>query len=387
MEKGSDRKSCAATFWFATIRDSFLIFEETIPPMKYILLPLSLLLVLGGASALAQTTPPVLNAPPAPPAATIPATAVSNAPDTYLLGRVYRVETQQGTAFTGTLVSISLKALEFDANELGHITLERSQIRQADLQGPRSATVVPGKAGYYDIGNGNRLFFAPTGRGLRKGEGTLQDAELYLVGVNYGITDNLSLGGYVSIFPFQPLDQQFLMLTPKLSYPISDKLHMGFGLLYIRVPTFESSGSATTAGIGYGVLTYGSADDNLTVGLGYGFVEGEIGSTPTIQLGGQKRLSRRISLVSENFIIAKSEAGMGGLYGLKFNWRRTNLGVAGAYFGRFAHDEQQPSGYNPNTGQYSNTTQTVHVASEFRSSYIIPLYVDFTFRFGSFSGK
>ena len=366
--------------------------------MKQLHLSLFALLALMGGRVLAQTTPPVLNAPPtapppASPAAPLPAGAPSDAPDTYLLGRVYRVETQQGTTFTGTLVSISLKALEFDANELGHITLERSQIRRAGLQGPLPAKVAAGKAGYYDIGNGNRLFFSPTGRGLRKGEATLQDVELYLVGLNYGITDNLSMGGYISVFPGASLDQQFLMLTPKLSYPVSDKLHMGFGLLYIRVPTGDifgsGSGSATGAGIGYGVLTYGSADNNLTAGLGYGFVQGEIGSTPTIQIGGQKRLSRRISLVSENFIIAKAQAGMGGLYGLKFNWRRTNLGVAGGYLGRFGHDEQQATSgyYNPNTGQYVSTYQNVHVASDFISSYIIPVYVDFTFRFGSFSGK
>ena len=369
--------------------------------MKRTLFSLSFLLTLSSLPALAQTTPPpVLSAPPtaappapagAAPAVAAPAEGSSRLPETFLLGRIYRVETRQGTAFNGTLVSMSLTSLEFDANELGHITLDRAQIRTADLVGARQPTA---QAGYYDIGNGNRLFFAPTGRGLRKGEATLQDAELYLVGLNYGITNSLSMGGYMSVFPGVSLGQQFLMLTPKLSYPISDKLHMGFGLLYIRVPTGDifgggSGGSATAAGIGYGTLTYGSADDNFTVGLGYGFVEGEIGSTPTIQVGGQKRISRRISLISENYLIADNQAGMGGLYGLKFNWRRTNLGVAGGYIGRFAHDEQQATNgyYNPSTGQYVPTYQNVHVASNFSSSYIIPVYVDFTFRFGSFNGK
>ncbi|MDQ2770899.1 MAG: hypothetical protein M3Y54_10420, partial [Bacteroidota bacterium] len=308
--------------------------------MKHFLLPLFALLALAGGPVLAQTTPPVLNTPPTapppaspPPAATLPAGAPSDAPDTYLLGRVYRVETQQGTTFTGTLVSISLKALEFDANELGHITLERSQIRRADLQGPRAVTVAgTGKPGYYDIGNGNRLFFAPTARGLRQGEAVLQDVDVFLVGINYGVTNSLSVGGYISIFPGAALDEQFVMFTPKLSYPISEKLHAGFGLLYVRVPSFDSRGSGTGAGIGYGALTYGSADNNLTAGLGYGFVQGEIGSTPIIELGGQTRVSRLVSLVSENYIVADSHAGMAGLYGMKFNWRTASLGLGALYY-------------------------------------------------------
>ena len=63
--------------------------------MKQLHLSLFALLALTGGRVLAQTTPPVLNAPPtapppASPAATLPAGAPSDAPDTYLLGRVYR---------------------------------------------------------------------------------------------------------------------------------------------------------------------------------------------------------------------------------------------------------------------------------------------------------
>ena len=333
-------------------------------------------LLLAGATAGAQTTPPVLGGPPATPppappaAAPVPPAAAPDPvvpPDNYLLGRVYRVETNQGTSFTGTLVSLSLTSLEFDAQELGHIRLERTQVRHADLQGPLR---VGKSAGYYDIGNGNRLFFAPTGRGLRKGEGALQDVDVYLLGLNYGITDNISLGGYVSVFPGFSPDQQFLAFTPKISYPVGDNLHAGFGLLYVRVPKFDSNGSGTGVGIAYGALTYGGADNNFTVGLGYGFVQGDIGKTPIIQVGGQRRVSRRVSLVSENYIIADAKAGMGGLYGIKLNWRRTSLGMGALYFYTFPYTENNGYNYPDKQGGY------------FISSYVIPLYFDFTFRFG-----
>lgn len=330
-----------------------------------ILLPsFALALALLSGPALAQTDPPVLGTPPtapapaAPPAPSAPLPAsVTN--DPYILGRTYRVETTAGTSFTGKLMSMSLTMLEFDTQELGRITLERDRIRRAYEQEAGKTRNI--KASYFDAGNGNRLFFAPTGRGLRKGEATLQNVNLFVMGLNYGVTDNLSLGGYVSLIPWLSPDEQVLVLTPKVSFPVSEKVHMGAGLLYVRVPNFDTNNSGIGVGVGYGALTYGSADDNLTFGLGYGFVEGEIGSTPLLQVGGQKRVSRRVSLVSENYIVADSQAGAFGLYGTKINWPRASLGLGAAYIYDF--------GYNSTSASLETT-------------YIVPVYADFTFRFG-----
>ncbi|RYY21650.1 MAG: hypothetical protein EOO36_00165 [Cytophagaceae bacterium] len=314
---------------------------------------------------------------------TLPAAPAAGLPtgEQYQLGHTYRVETVQGTKFSGRLVSMSLTKLEFDTPELGTFSLERAQIRRADLQGPATIAAAATKPGYFDIGNGNRLFFAPTARGLRQGEATLQDVDVYFVGLNYGLTRNISVGGYVSLVPGLAPNEQLLVLTPKVSFPISEKLHVGAGLLYARVPSFDSNGRATGVGLGYGVVTYGSADNNLTFGLGYGFVNGDIGSTPVLQLGGQTRVSRRVSLISENYILADSRAGMGGLYGIKINWRRTSLGLGAAYFYGFGYDTTESYSYNSN-GQLVTTTQTYHNGGEGFTTYILPIYYDFTFRFG-----
>ncbi|MGY3091181.1 hypothetical protein ACVWYF_004247 [Hymenobacter sp. UYAg731] len=321
------------------------------------------------AAAQAQTPAPP---PGAPPAAT--------APNEYLLGRTYRVETTKGTTFTGSLVGLSLNGLEFESTELGHISLQRDQVRRAELQGPLNAGLKPG---YYDIGNGNRLFFAPTGRGLRRGENSLQTVNLFLLGANFGITDNFSMGGYITLIPGLGLGNQFLVLTPKVSFPVSEKLHVGAGALYLRIPDFDGLlNRSYGAGILYGAATYGSADDNVTLGLGYGFFEGEIGSTPIVEIGGQKRISRRISLISENYIIADSHAGLGGLYGVKINWRRTSLGLGAFYTYGFGYNETNTSTYYPPSGPPVTTTQTSYSRGSGQSSYILPVYYDFTFRFG-----
>jgi hypothetical protein len=150
-----------------------------------------------------------------------------------------------------------------------------------------------------------------------------------------------------------------LLLTPKVSLPLREALHVAAGVLYMRIPDFDNDGFGV--GLLYGALTSGSADNNVTVGLGYGFASGGVGSTPTLLLGGQRRILRKVSLLTENYLIANADAGAFGLYGLKVNWRRTNLGIATGYFLPF-------DGSSGDQGLYT--------------SYIVPVYLDFSFRFG-----
>jgi hypothetical protein len=265
-----------------------------------------------------------------------------------VLGRTYQVELRNGTQFRGVLTALSLDNLEFDTQDLGHLVVARANLSQLrSLDGPARLGF---RRGYYDIGNGNRLFFGPTARNLRQGEGVAQDVWIYLAGVNYGITDNISVGGYLSVLPGLAPQNQLLLLTPKVSLPLREDLHVAAGVLYMRIPDFDDGGFGV--GLLYGALTSGSADNNVTVGLG---------STPTLLIGGQRRISRRVSLLTENYIIANASAGAFGLYGLKLNWRRTNLGIAAGYLLPFDRDSDEQALY---------------------TSYIVPIYLDFSFRFG-----
>ena len=310
----------------------------------------SLLLTLA-----ARAQQPALPGAPQPPPAgfEVPVAPATNP----VLGRMYQVALRNGTQFRGMLTALSLDNLEFDTQDLGHLVVPRANLTQLrSLDGPARVGLRPG---YYDIGNGNRLFFGPTARNLRQGEGVVQDVWIYLAGINYGITDNISVGGYLSVLPGLAPQNQLLLLTPKVSLPLRHDLHAAAGVLYMRIPDFDNGGFGV--GLLYGALTSGSADNNVTVGLGYGFAGGGVGSTPTLLLGGQRRISLKVSLLTENYIIANSDAGAFGLYGLKLNWRRTNMGIAAGYFLPF------------DGGRNSDVIYT---------SYIVPVYLDFSFRFG-----
>ena len=60
---------------------------------------------------------------------------------------------------------------------------------------------------------------------------------------------------------------------------------------------------------------------------------------------------------------------MGGLYGIKINWNRASLGLGAVYAYEFEYENN-----------YGYGTQT-QGGTGF-STYILPVYYDFTFRFG-----
>lgn len=217
-----------------------------------------------------------------------------------VVGQPYNVELLTGTSFLGVLQEANPQSLTFDARGLGVVTVQRTNLRQLL---PLSAKQF--RKGYEDVGNATRMFFAPTAHNLRKGEGYVQSIDVILAGVNYGITDNFSVGVLLPVTPSAGIS--VLAITPKVSAPVSDKVSLGVGVAY----AFASGGSG---GVGYGVATYGTNDSNVTLGAGYGFTSGEVSRSPVVVLGGNLRVSNRVFLVDENYIYS---AGVSGLVGLR----------------------------------------------------------------------
>jgi hypothetical protein len=165
--------------------------------------------------------------------------------------------------------------------------------------------------------NSTRLLFAPTGRPLAQGEGYVTDHLLVFPGVSYGITRNISISGGVSVIPGLDLDEQVVYVAPKVGKQFSEDVAFSGGLLYGRAGTDE----ATNLGLGYGVMTLGPPSRSLTFGAGVFRSDSErysseyvrgvwqsqkrhvIEHTPLLILGGAAQVSRRIALVSENWMI------------------------------------------------------------------------------------
>jgi hypothetical protein len=234
------------------------------------------------------------------------------------------ITTQDGSRTFGRIVSQDGESIKF-ATEMGELTIP--------LQNIRSIEVIPETAvqdGHYWFPNPNvtRLYFAPSGRTLPKGEGYFADYYFFFPTVVYGMTDRFTLGGGCSLFPGAALDEQLWYVTPKLGLSSGDRFNSSVGTILIGVPDWgDNSDGTTLAGVLYGVGTWGKPDASLTFGLGYGFVDDELADHPMIMLGGEKRAWRRIAFVSENWWMPGIDFPLIS-YGLRFFGEKISVDFA-----------------------------------------------------------
>lgn len=156
--------------------------------------------------------------------------------------------------------------------------------------------------------NPTRLFFAPTGRSLKQGEATFGVYEVVMPFVQYGITDRISIGGGTPFF-FGTGVGQPVWVTPKVQVLKSRSTQGSVGVLHLM------NMGDYNAGIAYGVVTQGSADAAVTIGGGYAYSSADESraGAPVVMLGGEKRLSKRLKFVTENYWFSGVGLASGGL--------------------------------------------------------------------------
>lgn len=144
--------------------------------------------------------------------------------------------------------------------------------------------------------NATRYLFAPSAIPLKKGTGYYQNAYILLNSANYGLTDNISIGGGVGI----PL---FFFVNPKIGTKVAKNLYVAGGA--IAATTFI--GENITVAIPFAAATYGTEENNATLAAGYGlfWFDGDFSHSqyPITTLNGMMRLSNRLHLVTENWVI------------------------------------------------------------------------------------
>jgi len=149
--------------------------------------------------------------------------------------------------------------------------------------------------------NATRLFFTATARPLAKGEGYVSSYFLFFPMVAYGVTDRITLAGGTPIVP--GLLGELWYFAPKVTLLNREKLSVAVGALGFWFP---EAADGASVGIAYAASTFGSPDRALTVGAGWGYFsdEGttEFSSRPVFMLGGERRTSASVKLISENWL-------------------------------------------------------------------------------------
>ncbi len=233
------------------------------------------------------------------------------------------ITTHDKSTMIGRILEIREKEIRFKA-EFGEVTIPIYKIRSVEIV-PASSI----KDGVYWFPNPNatRLFFAPTARMLKQGDGYFADYYLFFPAFAYGITNNVTIGGGMSLIPGVDIDKQIFYFTPKVGLSATKIFNLGIGALIIKIPDFDDEDKSPLVGILYGVGTYGNPNSSLTFGLGYGFVDDEVADKPMIMIGGEHRISRRLAMVTENWILPGVDNPMVS-YGVRFFGEKMSFDLA-----------------------------------------------------------
>ncbi|UCD62854.1 MAG: hypothetical protein JSW34_08795 [Candidatus Zixiibacteriota bacterium] len=224
------------------------------------------------------------------------------------------VTLNDGSTLVGRIIEISDTTVKF-MTEMGEFTLEISRIKEI-----KEVTAASFREGKYWFPNPNRtrLYLAPTGRSLRAGEGYFSSLLLFFPSVAFGITDNISISGGMSIFPGVDFEDQLFYITPKIGVNVAENVAIAGSAIIIRVSDFDDEDDdEKIVGAIYGMSTIGTDDISLTCGLGFGYVEDDIADKPAVIVGGEWRFARRASFVSENFIFPEVDEPLIS-YGVRF---------------------------------------------------------------------
>jgi hypothetical protein len=105
----------------------------------------------------------------------------------------------------------------------------------------------------------SRYFFVPTSFGLKERELYYNTIYFLLHDIQYGLTDNFSIGMGTTLFGFP------VYFTAKLSIPLREKHSVAIGDMMI----LGTYGTNFFGNLGFATYSYGDSHNNLTLGAGY----------------------------------------------------------------------------------------------------------------------
>lgn len=233
---------------------------------------------------------------------------------------IYEVRLGDGSVIFARVVELDGERVVFETVGGARLDVERTGIEGVR---PARGQAVDGEFWTEDPG-GTRLFFTSTGRSLREGESYIGTYVVVLPFAAVGITDRFTIVGGAPIL-FGELEPFFL--GPKLQILQQPEVQASIGTLAFF---FDDE----VVGVAYGVGTFGDTDKALSAGIGYFYSGDEVLNEPAFMLGGETRVSRRIKLITENYVLPDAVGVVlsGGvrIIGDRFN---TEVGALGAIAG------------------------------------------------------
>lgn len=219
---------------------------------------------------------------------------------------VWRIDLVDGSRLIGEVVALSPQRVTVRTSGGVTVELDRAQIRSMS----RARGTVRNGVLWPEDPNRTRLFFGPTGRMLDRGEGYVSVFELVLPFASYGITDYFTMAGGTPIVP-RAIGRVWYF-APKVGAAVGPRTSISGGVLAFQDIDVDWVEDLRSFGVLYAVGTHGTADHAGTFAAGWGFAGTEVTNRPVFMLGGESRVSPRVKLLSENYIITYRERTMTG---------------------------------------------------------------------------
>ena len=156
----------------------------------------------------------------------------------------------------------------------------------------------------------NTYFFGSSAKNQEKGDFVFRNSYILFNGLDYGITDWLSVGAGFELISTFAAESPLGYLRAKVGFPVGDKITLGANIFHFGVPD-EAAVTLTTL-----AATYGVAENHLTLGLGLASSDGENGSLLTVSY--LNRFARRTAFITENYFSSNNVNANLLSYGLRF---------------------------------------------------------------------
>jgi hypothetical protein len=208
------------------------------------------------------------------------------------------VHTRDGSTVFGHVIAEDSTSIRIETTG-GVLSISRADI--LSLTNVKAGDMHDGEYWFPDP-NRTRLFFGPTGRMLDKGEGYYMNTYLLLQNFVGGLTDHVTIGGGFSLIPGVDPTEWLYYLTPKVSLYRQPSFNVAVGAFAGVLPKVRGG----DFGVLYGVVTKGGPDASVTAGTGFGYAGSNIASRPVFMLGGEARVSRRVALLTENYLYVEN---------------------------------------------------------------------------------
>ncbi len=259
-----------------------------------------------------------------------PAAAQTDTSRTPVVGSatVMEVRLRDGSVLYGTIERVAGDTFVLRTVSGVRMELTADQIKSQQ----RAVGSVVGGEYWPEDPNHTRLLFTSTGRALGAGEGYVSAYFLFFPMVAYGVTDRFTIAGGTPIIP-GAMGEVFYV-APKFTVSQRERSAISVGALAFALPNDTDEG---TFGIAYSAGTWGTRDRAITAGAGWGFQWGggksSMTNAPVLVLGGEARVSRRVKLLTENWVFPNGSDGFTLVSGaVRFIGERlsTDFGLMGA---------------------------------------------------------